>query len=101
MATVWIPALLRSHTGDVESLALPGTTLAELIDALDASFPGVKARLLDGKQMRPGLAVVIDTQVNREGLSASVNENSEVHFIPAIGGGQSCRRHPYFVLRPV
>jgi sulfur-carrier protein len=89
MATVWIPALLRPHTGDVESLALPGMTLAELIDSLDAKFPGVKARLFDGTQLRPGLAVVIDTQVNREGLSASVNENSEVHFIPAIGGGQS------------
>ncbi len=89
MATVWIPALLRSYTGDVDSLVLPGTTLAELIDSLDARFPGVKARLLDGAQLRSGMAVVIDTQVNREGLSASVNEHSEVHFIPAIGGGQA------------
>jgi sulfur-carrier protein len=82
MATVWIPALLRSHAGDQESLKVAGATLAELLDALETQFPGIKAHLV-----RPGIAVVIDGQISREGLSAAVKPDSEVHFIPAIGGG--------------
>ncbi|MBI3821623.1 MAG: MoaD/ThiS family protein [Planctomycetes bacterium] len=87
MATVWIPALLRSFTNQSESIQVPGATLGELIDALEAKFPGIKARLCDGPDIRPGLAVVIDTQIARGGLSEVVQENSEVHFIPAIAGG--------------
>lgn len=89
MPTVWIPALLRPITGGEQSIQVAGTILGEVIDALETKFPGVKARLLEDGKLRPGLSVVIDGQVNREGLSANVLENSEVHFIPAIGGGAS------------
>ena len=87
MPTVWIPALLRHLTQEQETIHVVGTTLLEVIDELDTQFPGVKARLCDGDRLRPGLAVVLDTQVVRGGLSEAVPEKSEVHFIPAIGGG--------------
>jgi sulfur-carrier protein len=87
MPTVWIPALLRNFTGGHESVQAAGATVRELIDALERRYPGIKARLCDGSELRPGQAVVIDGQVARQGLSAEVKEDSEVHFIPAIGGG--------------
>jgi len=87
MATVLIPALLRNFSHDQESVQVAGNTLGDLIDALELKFPGIKSRLCDGDHVRAGLAVVIDTQVARGGLSEAVNENSEVHFIPAIAGG--------------
>ena len=87
MATVWIPALLRKLTHDQESIQVAGATLGELIDGLELKFPGIKARLCDGDRVRAGLAVVIDTQVARGGLSEAVKDDSEVHFIPAIAGG--------------
>jgi sulfur-carrier protein len=87
MATVWIPSLLRSLTREQESVQASGATLGEVIDALETQFPGLKARLCDGDRVRTGLAVVIDTQVARGGLTEPINENSEVHFIPAIAGG--------------
>ncbi len=87
MPIVWIPPLLRKLTNDQESIPLAGATVRELIDALERQFPGAKERLCAGDKVRPGLSVVIDAQVNREGLNAAVNESSEVHFIPAIGGG--------------
>ena len=59
-----------------------------MLDALESKFPGIKARLSDGANVRPGLAVVIDGQIVRGGLAEEVQENSEVHFIPAIAGGQ-------------
>jgi molybdopterin synthase sulfur carrier subunit len=87
MPTVWIPSLLRPLTGGHESVRVPGSTVRELIDALEERSQGIKTRLCDGSDLRAGLAVVIDGQVSRRGLSAEVNEDSEVHFIPAIGGG--------------
>jgi molybdopterin synthase sulfur carrier subunit len=87
MPTVWIPALLRTFTDQQESVDVPGATLAEVIDALDTRYPGIKARLCDGDRIRPGLAVVIDTQIARAGLSEPVPPASEVHFIPAVAGG--------------
>lgn len=87
MPTVWIPALLRTFTNNQESIQVAGTNVREVIDALEARYPGIRARLCDGDQMRAGLAVVIDTQIARGGLAEAVQDNSEVHFIPAIAGG--------------
>lgn len=87
MPTVWIPALLRNLTQNQETIPVAGKTLLEVIDALEAEFPGIKARLCQDGALRPGLAVVVDTQVVRAGLTQELDEKSEVHFIPAISGG--------------
>jgi molybdopterin converting factor small subunit len=87
MPVAWIPATLRTLAGGEESIPVDGTTVREVIDALDARFPGMKERLCDGDNLRPGLAVVIDNQVSRAGLWQPVGEASELHFVPAIAGG--------------
>ena len=87
MPTVWIPATLRALTNQQETVCVGGATVGEVIGQLDAQFPGIKARLCAGDNLRPGLVVAIDTEVSRAGLGQSVDENSEVHFLPAIGGG--------------
>jgi len=45
-------------------------------------------RLCDGENLRSGIVVVVDTEAARLGLSQPVGEASEVHFLPAIGGGE-------------
>ncbi|HZZ79225.1 MAG TPA: MoaD/ThiS family protein [Gemmataceae bacterium] len=87
MPTVWIPALLRHLTGERESVLATGVTLGEIIESMDSQHPGIKTRLVQGNDLRPGIAVVIDGQVSREGLGAAVPQNSEVHFIPSVSGG--------------
>ena len=87
MPTVWIPALLRDLTGGQETVIVPGSTVREVIEALDRSFPGIKDRLCDADGLRPSIAVAIDTQVTRRGLSQPVGDHSEVHFLPAVSGG--------------
>jgi molybdopterin synthase sulfur carrier subunit len=87
MATVWIPSLLRQLTAGREAVTVAGTTVRQLIEQLDAMYPGLRARLTDGDTLRPGLAVVVDGQVATLGLAQPVAQESEVHFLPAIGGG--------------
>jgi len=88
MAVVWIPSLLRDLTGGRETVEVEGATVGAVIDHLDAQFPGVRARLCDGNLLRPGIAVAVDAQLARQGLSQPVASNSEVHFVPAIAGGR-------------
>ncbi|MCI0682251.1 MAG: MoaD/ThiS family protein [Gemmataceae bacterium] len=87
MPVVWIPASLRALTDQRETIRVDGTTVREVIEQLEARFPGIKARLCEGDSLRRGLAVAIDAEVSRTGLDQTVPENSEVHFLPAIGGG--------------
>jgi molybdopterin synthase sulfur carrier subunit len=89
MPRVFIQSQLRDLTGGRTEVELPGATLRQVIAALDAEYPGLAARLLDrgGGALAPSLAVSIDGQVTSRGLLARVGPTSEVHFLPAIGGG--------------
>ncbi len=87
MPVVWIPALLRDLTGGQEKISVPGATVRDVIDQVDARYPGVKERLLEGDRLRPGIAVVVDGSVSRQRLRHKLDEGTEVHFLPAIGGG--------------
>jgi molybdopterin synthase sulfur carrier subunit len=88
MATVWIPALLRDLTGGRETVTAAGANVRQLIEQLDKLYPGMQARLSDGDALRPGLAVVVDSQIAPLGLSQPVAPKSEVHFLPALSGGK-------------
>jgi molybdopterin synthase sulfur carrier subunit len=87
MATVWIPPLLRDLTGGQERVAVAGVKVRDLISALDARYPGLAGRLVEDGALRRGIVLTIDGVANRQGLRAPVRPDSEVHFVPAIGGG--------------
>ena len=88
MAVVWIPSLLQRLTDGEDKVSVPGSTLRQVINNLDARYPGLKDRLLDEEgRFLEGIAIAIDGEVSHLGLIEPVNESSEVHIIPAIGGG--------------
>jgi sulfur-carrier protein len=87
VAVVWIPSLLQSLTDGADKVVVSGATVGEIIDNLEACFPGVKDRLVDDGEIRPHIAVAIDGDVSPEGLEQDVRESSEIHFIPALSGG--------------
>ncbi|MEE9285068.1 MAG: MoaD/ThiS family protein [Dehalococcoidia bacterium] len=88
MAVVFVPSLLRKLTNGVEQVTVPGATLRQLIRNLEEAYPGMAGNLLDEHgQLQAGIAVAIDGETNHLGLLERINEDSEVHFIPAIGGG--------------
>src|SRR2546426_117430 len=94
MPVVWIPALLRDLTHGQRTVTVAGTTVGQIIDNLERLFPGIKQRLCDADGLRSGMAAAVDTQIARLGLAQPVAETSEVHFIPAIGGGSSRDKSP-------
>ena len=87
MPRVFIPPLLRPLTAGRETIDVAGHSVAEVIDVLDQQFPGVRARLVEGDRLKPGLAVGVGTRVSARGLSSKLSPDDEVHFLPAIGGG--------------
>lgn len=87
MPTIFIPPQMRELTAGQAQVVVEGRTVRQVIAALDAKFPGIAQRLRNGDQMAPGLAVSIDGAISPRGLLAQVGPASEVHIVPAIGGG--------------
>jgi molybdopterin synthase sulfur carrier subunit len=87
VATVYIPTMLLPLTGGLKQVDLEGRNVRQIIDGLDELYPGIKERLVEDGQIRPNLAVAIDGDVARMGLLERVQDASEIHFVPAIGGG--------------
>ena len=88
MPVVWVPSLLQGLTGGADKVTVSGTTLRQVINSLDTLYPGLKERLLDEEgHIQPTIAVAIDGETSHMGLIEPVREESEIHFIAAIGGG--------------
>ena len=87
MALVFVPSLMQPLTGGKDRIEVAGSTVRQIVDNLEAEHPGVKDRLVDDGRIKPNIAVAVDGEITPLGLLEKVGENSEVHFLPAIGGG--------------
>ena len=89
MPEVWIPTTMQSLTGGLHRVQVEGRTVRQVINNLEAQFPGVKEILYDAEEddLQTGIAVIVDGEASQIGLLERVQESSEVHFLPAIGGG--------------
>jgi molybdopterin synthase sulfur carrier subunit len=87
MATVYIPTQMRELTGGLTKVEAEGSTLRQVLAALEAKHPGLADRLSVDGALAPGLAVSIDGNFTSRGLLAKVGPASEIHILPAIGGG--------------
>jgi len=88
MATVAIPALLRKFTGGIDHVTTTAGNIRELIDDLERQFPGIRSHLVgDDGEVNGSIAVWIDGEMAEGGMISPVKPASEVHFLPAIGGG--------------
>jgi sulfur-carrier protein len=89
--TVRIPTILRPLTGGAAEVAVDGaSTLAEVIDTVDTSHPGIRGRVLDedGKLRRFGNVYVGDEDVRFvSGLATATPDGASVSIIPAVAGG--------------
>ena len=87
MASVFIPALMRKLTGGRERVTATGRTIGQIIDNLESQFPGIRAQLLDGGDLKASIAVSIDGEMATGGLLEPVDETSDIYLVPALSGG--------------
>ena len=90
MATVFLSIPLRRYTDGEASTEAPGATLRALVRNLNERYPGIVESLVnpeDTDRLMPGLAAIVDGEPAHMGLLTPLDEQSEVHFIPAISGG--------------
>ena len=90
VVTVRMPAQLRTLTGGASELSLEGTTVGEVLKALDAAHPGMSDRLFDDSgALRRFVNVFLDDEDVRflEGLGTPVSGGQTVSIVPAVAGG--------------
>ena len=87
MPTVHIPASLRAHCDGCEAANFSASTLREVVEYLEAHFPRLSGKLRHGDSLAAGWAASVDGVIASRGLRTPVNDTSEIHFHPAIGGG--------------
>ncbi len=87
VATVYLPAsLVALFPGAPRRLQVEAATVAALIDALNARWPGMRDRLCaPGPSIRQHINVFVDGE--RSTLATALNPASVVHVIPAVSGG--------------
>ena len=89
-ATVRIPTILRTYTGGASEVPADGGTLAEVLDSLETTHPGIRARVLDddGAIRRFVNVYVNDDDVRfADGLGTATPDGASVSIIPAVAGG--------------
>ncbi|MCB9100110.1 MAG: MoaD/ThiS family protein [Anaerolineales bacterium] len=92
MATVRIPSPLRRYTNGQSKVESSGANINEIIESLEAQYPGVKARLCDDSgQIKRYVNVFVNDEEIRtlQGGDTPVGDKDEVSIIPAMAGGQS------------
>ena len=89
--TVKIPTPLRELTADEGTVSADGAaTLAELVERLDAEYPGMRERLCDDDgELRRFVNVFVNGEDVRylAGLDSALAEGDEVSIVPAVAGG--------------
>ncbi|MGH9263692.1 MAG: ubiquitin-like small modifier protein 1 [Acidimicrobiales bacterium] len=90
MATVRIPTQLRSLAAGSAEVDVEGSTVGEVLKALEAAHPGFQERLFDdGGGLRRFVNIYVGEEDVRfsDGLDTKVEAGQTVSIIPAVAGG--------------
>ena len=88
--TVRVPTILRTYTAGQSEVQVEGATLADVVTALEASYPGIGPRVLDGEgKLRRFVNVYVGDEDVRfaAGLQTVTPDGVTVSVIPAVAGG--------------
>jgi len=88
--SVRIPTILRTYTDGDSEVSASGETLAEVLDDLDATYAGIKGRILDDDgKLRRFVNVYVGNDDVRflEDLATPTPDGTQISVIPAVAGG--------------
>jgi len=81
VAHVIAPADARQFTGGPAEFDIEADTVRRLVSELDRRYPGI------GDWLDRRMAVAIDGEIHQDAWTSAIGPDSEVFFIPKIGGG--------------
>ncbi len=87
---VLIPTPLQKFTKEQATIECSATNIKELIDALEASCPGIKNRLCDEQGVpRRFLNFYVNEEDIRflDNINTPLKDGDEVSIVPAVAGG--------------
>jgi molybdopterin synthase sulfur carrier subunit len=87
---VRIPTPLRKITADQDRVSADGASVAECINSLEVSYPGLKERLCDESgEIRRFVNIYVNGEDVRflQGLATPLKDGDEVSIVPAVAGG--------------
>ncbi len=87
MALVFIPSQMQPLTNGQARVEVEGANVKQIIENLDSLHKGFVDRVLDEGNIKPSISIAVDGDIITMGLIEKVSPNSEVHFLPAISGG--------------
>lgn len=90
MPTVKFTYALRRFFPALKTTPSKGGTLVEILDEMEACYPGVRGYLLDEQdRLRQHVNIFIDGTLikDRTELSDSFSENAEIYIMQALSGG--------------
>jgi sulfur-carrier protein len=88
--SVRIPTILRTYTNGESEVQADGATLAEVLESLDSSYPGIRGRILDDQgAIRRFVNVYVGNDDVRflDALETKTPEGTQLSVIPAVAGG--------------
>lgn len=88
--SVYIPTPFRVHTGQQARVELDATDVKELLDALEARFPGLRGLVRnEAGEVHPHVNVYVNHEEigNLRGQATALRAGDEVAIIPALAGG--------------
>ena len=87
---VRIPTPLRRMTNGQDKVELQAAALSELIETLEAAYPGIKDRLIDENgELRYFVNIYLNGEDVRflQGLDTAAAAGDEISIVPAVAGG--------------
>jgi len=88
--SVRIPTILRTYTGGESEVSATGDTLSAVLDDLDASYSGIRGRIIDESgALRRFVNVYVGNDDVRflENLETPTPDGVQISVIPAVAGG--------------
>ena len=87
---VLVPTMLQKDTNNQAVVECSGSSVNELLDTLETTFPGIKGRLRDEEGTpRRFLNLYVNSEDIRflQGTETALKDGDEISIVPAVAGG--------------
>ena len=88
--TVWVPGVLRVHTGGESRVMLNASNVSQILTELLNLYPALRTQLLDDQGMLYPFITIFRNETNirdLRSLDTQLGDGDEVRILPAVAGG--------------